>query len=96
MSDAQILVYVIVAALALAGTVGTAVLAARQKGLTDLVAALQREVQALRDKASDNESRIARLERRDRAWADYVHVLRRHITQQKPPPPPEWPPGLDV
>ncbi len=96
MSDAQILVYVIVAALALAGTVGTAVLASRQKGLTDLVAALQREVQALRDKASDNESRIARLERRDRAWADYVHVLRKHITQQKPPPPPEWPPGLDV
>ncbi len=96
MSDAQILVYVVVAALALAGTIGTAVLAARQKGLTDLVGALQREVQALRDKASDNESRIARLERRDRAWADYVHVLRRHITQQKPPPPPEWPPGLDV
>ncbi len=96
MSDAQILVYVVVAALALAGTIGTAVLAARQKGLTDLVAALQREVQALRDKVVDNETRIATLERRDRAWADYVHVLRRHITQQKPPPPPEWPPGLDV
>ncbi len=96
MSDAQIVVYILVGLLALAGTVGSAVLASRQKGLTDLVSALQTEVQALRDKASDNESRIARLERRDRAWADYVHVLRRHITQQKPPPPPEWPPGLDV
>jgi len=95
-SDAQILVYVIVGVLALAGTIGSAVLASRQKGLTDLVSALQAEVASLRDKASDNESRIARLERRDRAWADYVHTLRAHIVAQKPPPPPEWPAGLDV
>lgn len=96
MSEAQVVVYLLVALLALAGTIGTAVLAARQKGLTDLVGALQVEVKALRDKASDNEHRIAKLERRDRAWADYVHRLRAHITAQKPPPPPEWPVGLDV
>jgi len=95
-SDAQILVYVLVALLALAGTVGTAVLASRQKGLTDLVGALQKEVAALRDKASDNESRIERLESRDRAWANYVHRLRAHIVAQLPPPPPEWPKDLDV
>lgn len=96
MSEAQVVVYLLVALLALAGTIGTAVLAARQKGLTDLVGALQTEVAALRDKASDNEQRIAKLERRDRAWADYVHRLRAHIFSQQPPPPPEWPAGLDV
>ena len=95
MSEAQVFIYVIVGLLALAGTVGSAVLSARQKGLTDLVGALQDEVKALRDKASDNESRIEKLERRDRAWADYVHRLRAHIVAQKPPPPPEWPAGLD-
>lgn len=96
MSDAQVVVYLLVGLMALAGTIGTAVLAARQKGLTDLVGALQKEVDRLRDKAGDNEQRIEKLERRDRAWADYVHKLRAHITQQKPPPPPEWPIGLDV
>ncbi len=96
MTDAQIVVYLLVALLALAGTIGTAVLAARQKGLTDLVGALQTEVTALRDKASDNEQRIERLESRDRAWANYVHRLRAHIVAQLPPPPPEWPAGLDV
>ncbi len=96
MTDTAILVGLIVAILGLTGTVGVAVLTAKQKGLTDLVAALQAEVDKLRDKASDNEARIAKLERRDRQWANYVHVLRRHITDQKPPPPPEWPPGLDV
>jgi hypothetical protein len=95
-SDVQVVVYLLVGLMALAGTIGTAVLAARQKGLTDLVGALQTEVERLRDKASDNEARIARLERRDRAWADYVHQLRAHIVAQKPPPPPEWPAGLDV
>lgn len=96
MSEAQVVVYLLVALLALAGTIGTAVLAARQKGLTDLVGALQVEVERLRDKASDNEQRIVRLESRDRAWANYVHRLRAHIVAQLPPPPPEWPKGLDV
>lgn len=96
MTDAMVVVYLLVGAMALAGTVGTAVLSARQKGLTDLVGALQTEVERLRDKAGDNEQRIEKLERRDRAWADYVHRLRAHITAQKPPPPPEWPAGLDV
>ncbi len=96
MTEAQVVVYVLVGLMALVGTVGTAALAARQKGLTDLVDALQVEVKALRDKVTDNEARIALLERRDRAWADYVHILRRHIVDQKPPPPPEWPAGLDV
>jgi hypothetical protein len=96
MSDAQVLVAIVVALLALVGTLGTAVLAARQKGLTELAERLQAEVAALRDKAHDNDVRIARLERRDRAWADYVHKLRAHIVAQKPPPPPDWPAGLDV
>lgn len=96
MSEAQVVVYLLVALLALAGTIGTAVLAARQKGLTDLVGALQVEVERLRDKASDNEQRIIRLESRDRAWANYVHRLRAHIVAQLPPPPPEWPKDLDV
>lgn len=96
MSEAQVVIYLLVALLALAGTIGTAVLAARQKGLTDLVGALQTEVAALRDKASDNEQRIVRLESRDRAWANYVHRLRAHIVAQLPPPPPEWPKDLDV
>lgn len=96
MSEAQVVVYLLVALLALAGTIGTAVLAARQKGLTDLVGALQVEVERLRDKASDNEQRIVRLESRDRAWANYVHRLRAHIVAQLPPPPPEWPKDLDV
>ena len=96
MSDAQVVVTVVVGVLAFVGTVGTAVLASRQKGLTDLTERLQVEIEALRRNVSDNDKRIGRLESRDRAWADYVHILRRHINDQKPPPPPEWPPGLDV
>ncbi len=96
MNDTQAAVYILVGFMALAGAIGTAILGARQKGLADLVSALQTEIESLRDKASDNEARIAKLERRDRQWANYVHVLRRHINDRQPPPPPEWPPGLDV
>lgn len=85
----------VVALLGLAGTIGVAILAARQKGLSDLVTALQAEVSSLRDQVGDNETRIQRLEARDRKWADYVHILRAHIYAQKPPPPPEWPAELD-
>lgn len=95
MSDTQALVYVLVGLLALGGTIGTAVLASRQKGLTDLTVALQAEIQSLRDEVRSNDVRIAKLETRDRAWADYVHMLRAHIADEKPPPPPAWPPGLD-
>lgn len=72
-----------------------AVLTGRQKQFEALVDELREQVGELRDQVKDNDIRIQRLERRDRQWADYVHVLRRHITQQKPPPPPEWPAGLD-
>ena len=89
MNETQAVVYLIVAALALAGTIGTAVLASRQKGLTDLAERLQARVEEL-------DGRLARLESRDRAWANYVHVLRQHIVAQKPPPPPDYPPNLDV
>ena len=95
MSETQVFVYIVVALLALAGTIGTAVVGARQKGLSDLVTALQSEVDALRSEARNADLRIAKLETRDRAWADYVHKLRAHITDRKPPPPPEWPAGLD-
>lgn len=94
--DAQIVVYLLVGAMALAGTVGTAVLAARQKGLTDLVSALQAEVAATRAEVAENESRIRRLEGRERRLINYVHRLRAHIVQQLPPPPPEWPADLDL
>jgi hypothetical protein len=95
MTETQALIYVLVGLLALAGTVGAAVVGSRQKGLSDLVTSLQTEVGALRNAARDADVRIAKLETRDRAWADYVHKLRAHITEQKPPPPPEWPAGLD-
>ena len=89
MNETQAVVYLIVAALALAGTIGTAVLASRQKGLTDLAERLQARVEEL-------DGRLARLESRDRALATYVPVLRQHIVAQKPPPPPDYPPNLDV
>lgn len=76
-------------------SVVVAVLTGKQKAVVALVEALQSEVESLREQVSDNDARIQRLERRDRQWADYVHILRRHIYDQKPPPPPEWPSGLD-
>ena len=92
----------VVALFALVGVLFTAVvsvvvvvLTGKQKAVSAMVAALQDEVESLREQVGDNENRIQRLERRDRQWADYVHVLRRFIYDQKPPPPPEWPAGLD-
>lgn len=92
----------VVALFALVGVLFTAVvsvvvvvLTGKQKAVSAMVAALQDEVESLREQVGDNENRIQRLERRDRRWADYVHVLRRFIYDQKPPPPPEWPAGLD-
>jgi len=96
MTETQAVVYILVGFMALAGTVGTAVLAARQKGLTELTERLQTEVAALRDVADQNATRIARLEGRERRLINYVHRLRAHIVQQLPPPPPEWPADLDV
>lgn len=87
MSDAQVLVYVLVGLMALAGTVGTAVLATRQKQTTDLVNALQAEVTSLREE-------LGALRRRERATEDYIDELRQHINDRKPPPPPPWPHGL--
>ena len=72
-----------------------AVLTGKQKAFESWVAELRAEVADLRAEVKDNDERIAKLERRDRKCADYVHILRRHITDQKPPPPPEWPAGLD-
>jgi hypothetical protein len=92
----------VVALFALVGVLFTAVvsvvvvvLTGKQKAVSAMVAALQAEVESLREQVGDNETRIQRLERRDRQWADYVHILRRHIYDQNPPPPPEWPAGLD-
>lgn len=92
----------IIALFVLAGVLFTAisgVIAAlvngKQKSVETVVAALREQVEDLRAQVKDNDARIAKLERRDRAWSDYVHLLRAHITAQKPPPPPEWPAGLD-
>lgn len=72
-----------------------AVMSSRQKAFEAIVGALREQVDGLREQVANNEVRIAKLESRDRAWSDYVHLLRRHITEQKSPPPPEWPAGLD-
>lgn len=92
----------VVALFVLVGVLFTAVvsvivaaIASRQKATADLVGELRRELSETRAEVLANERRIAALERRDRAWANYVHRLRRHITDGKPPPPPEWPPELD-
>ena len=76
-------------------SVVVAVLTGKQKQFEALVDELREQVDDLRDQVKDNDTRIQRLERRDRQWADYVHILRRYIYDQKPPPPPEWPAGLD-
>lgn len=96
MSDAAIILGIIVAVIGFVGAITSAVVATRQKGLTDLVTALQIELEATREEVRGNDTRIRRLESRDRAWANYVHRLRAHITAQLPPPPPEWPAGLDI
>ncbi|MFN8147924.1 MAG: hypothetical protein U0R76_10710 [Candidatus Nanopelagicales bacterium] len=92
----------IIALIALAGVVLTALggliaalLTGKQRENEAVWAELREQIDDLREQVANNETRIQRLERRDRQWADYVHVLRRHITAQKPPPPPEWPAGLD-
>jgi exopolysaccharide biosynthesis protein len=71
------------------------VIASRQKATSDLVTELRAELTETRALVIAADARIAALERRDRAWANYVHRLRRHITDQLPPPPPEWPEDLD-
>ena len=71
------------------------VIASRQKATSDLVAELRRELTDTRALVIAADGRIDKLEKRDRAWANYVHRLRRHITDQLPPPPPEWPADLD-
>lgn len=72
-----------------------AVLGSRQKALEALARENRLELESLREQVRVADLRLAKLESRDRQWADYVHRLRRHITDQKPPPPPEWPAGLD-
>ena len=43
---------------------------------------------------ADMESRMGRMEDRERLLLDYVEELRVHISHGKPPPPPPWPEGL--
>ncbi len=95
-SDVQVVVYLLVGLMALAGAIGTAVLAARQKGTETLLAEQRAELTALREEVSENKARIKAIEGRERRLVNYVHRLRSHITLQLPPPPPEWPADLDV
>lgn len=37
------------------------------------------------------ETRVDKLESRDRIHQDYIETLRQHITDGQPPPPPPWP-----
>lgn len=94
--DVTVALFVLIGVLFTAVTgVVVAVLTARQRAVDAVIADLRAQVDDLREQVKDNDERIAQLERRDRIWVDYVHILRRHITEQKPPPPPEWPAGLD-
>lgn len=79
-----------------AGGVVAAVIASRVKATEVVIASLRDELASTRDEVKDNAARIAKLESRDRAWANYVHRLRAHIVAQLPPPPPEWPKDLDA
>lgn len=94
MTDTAIIVGIFVAVLGLAGTIGAAVVAARQKAASDLLNALQAEVRELRAEAARRDERIDRLERDRRVRDAYIDRLRRHIIDEKPPPPPDWPAGL--
>jgi hypothetical protein len=92
----------VVALMALVGTlfgavvaVVVVVLSSRQKATELIIADLRGELADTRAEVLANDRRIQALERRDRAWANYVHRLRSHIVNEKPPPPPEWPPELD-
>jgi uncharacterized membrane-anchored protein YhcB (DUF1043 family) len=92
----------VIALMALVGVVLAALitllgvlLGSRQKATEIVVADLRAELTDTRAEVKDNMARLAALERRDRAWANYVHTLRRHITDELPPPPPEWPVELD-
>ena len=97
MSEQEAIALIVLAGVLFTAVTGVvaAVLAGRQKAVDSIIADLRDQVDALREQVKDNDGRIAKLERRDRAWSDYVHLLRAHITAQKPPPPPEWPAGLD-
>lgn len=93
----------VVALMALAGVLFSAsigvvgiVLSNKTKALELLVNSLQSELAATRAEVKTNESAIKGLQRRDRALVNYVHRLRRHITDGKPPPPPEWPAELEI
>jgi hypothetical protein len=72
-----------------------AVLSSRQKATELIIADLRGELADTRAEVLANDRRIQALERRDRAWANYVHRLRAHIVNEQPPPPPEWPAELD-
>jgi cell division protein FtsB len=76
-------------------TVIVAVIAGRQRSTESVISDLRAELAATRAEVAANDRRIAALERRDKAWANYVHRLRRHITDGLGPPPPEWPADLD-
>lgn len=96
MSDAQVVVYLLVGLMALAGTIGTAVVSARVKATETLLAEQRAELTSMRAEVVENRERIKRIEGRERRLVNYVHRLRAHITQQLPPPPPEWPADLDA
>lgn len=83
MTDQQVLL----AVLALAGVIASAIIGARQKSTADLLG-------ALRDEVERQGERIDVLERRDRVQADYINKLRSHISDGKPPPPPPFPDEL--
>lgn len=97
MSEQETIAIMVLVGVVFTGIVGviTAILNNKQKATDSVIADLRAELAATRAEVKENAERIAKLESRDRAWSNYVHVLRRHITDEKPPPPPEWPKDLD-
>ena len=97
MSQETTVAIIVLVGVLFTGIVGviTAILNNKQKATDSVIADTRAELAATRAEVKENAQRIAKLESRDRAWSTYVHVLRRHITDEKPPPPPEWPVELD-
>ena len=81
------IVTVIVAIVAVVGTVWSARTQNRSKPENAFIDQLQEDLRDVR-------TRMDRVERRERVRDDYIAQLRSHIEQGAPPPPPPWPAAL--
>lgn len=82
------------AAFALIGAVVAAVISAKQKATSDLVASLQEEVKRQDERITALEDELEEAHQQKRRAIDYAHELLRWIATGTPPPPPDWPADL--